>query len=103
MVEGPRRRLGRQQNTAGHAARKEICNDCYSMSEHMSGRLDHSPPRTSNEPNRVPMEEVVALTGRDSDADVNHDAHATALTFPHQIQPQQGMQASHAHAAETLC
>ena len=31
------------------------------MSEHLSGRLDHSPPRTRNKPNTVPMEDVSTL------------------------------------------
>ena len=60
---------------------------CRSMSVHLSGRLDHSPPRTGYDTNRVPMipmEDVVDLTEGDSDddlPDVNHDAHAIALTL----------------------
>ena len=70
------------------------------MSEHLSGRLHHS-LCTGYEPNRVPIEEVVDFTGEDSDDDRSHqyqDAHAIALTLPHQLQPQQVMQGSLLHA-----
>ena len=73
---------------------------CRSMSEHLSVRLHHS-LCTGYEPNRVPIEEVVDFTGEDSDDDRSHenqDAHAIALTLPHQLQPQQVMQGSLLHA-----
>ena len=66
------------------------------MCEHWSGRLCHSPPHTSYEPNTVPTEEVVVLTGGDSD--VNQDVHAIALTLLHQRQPQPIVQGSRPHA-----
>ena len=65
------------------------------MSQHLSGRLDHSPPRTGYEPNRVPMEEVVDLTGGDSAddlPDVNQDAHAIAHTSSSNGQGRQALQ-----------
>ena len=52
------------------------------------------------------MEEVVDLSEGDLDddlSDVNQDAHATALTLPYQIHPQQVMQGSLPHEGETLC
>ena len=51
------------------------------------------------------MGEVVDFTGGDSDDDLsngNQDAHAIALTLPHQIQPQQVMQGFLPHEGETL-